>query len=375
MCRNTALKVNEPDRVFFMSDHRYMERALALAEQGKGRTSPNPMVGCVIVQGDQILGEGFHVRAGEPHAEVMAVRDAGGSIAGTTVYVNLEPCAHEGRTPPCVDLLLKQQPSRVVVAMVDPNPKVAGRGVDRLREAGITVDVGLLEDQAKELNEAFIKNMDTKTPFVVAKCGMTLDGKIATSTGDSKWVTGEASRRMVHQLRDQVDAILVGSRTLMLDDPGLTTRLEEGRGKDPVRIILDASEYLDKDRKVFHVESDAPTWVVVSEDRDYPFADEVIRVPRSDEGVDMNVLLQELGQREITSVLIEGGGTTHASAFEAGVVDKLYFFIAPKIVGGHDAVSPVDGRGIPKMADAIALEKMSARQVGEDVLIEAYVKK
>lgn len=352
-----------------------MARALELAAKGKGRTSPNPMVGCVIVRNGQVVGEGWHARAGEAHAEVHAVEAAGGDIAGATVYVNLEPCAHHGRTAPCADLLVEHRPARVVAAMRDPNPLVSGKGLERLREAGIAVETGLCEAEAKRLNEAYIKYITTGLPFVIAKCGITLDGKIATRTGHSRWVTGEAARQMVHEWRNEVDGVLVGSRTVMLDDPSLTTRLGRPDTRDPVRIVLDAGAYLDEGRQVFHVESEAPVWVAVTEDRDYPCADAVIRVPRGHGGVDMEVLMRELAQRGIMSLLVEGGGTTHASAFQAGVVDKVCFFVAPKIVGGKDAITPVEGLGVATMDDAIALDQMYARPVGEDLLIEAYVRR
>ncbi len=355
-------------------DVKYMKRALELAALGIGRTSPNPMVGCVIVRGSEIIGEGHHARAGEAHAEVNAINAAGG-VEGATIYVTLEPCCHHGKTPPCTDLIIEHKPSRVVVAMRDPNPLVSGKGICQLESAGIKVDVEVLEDEARRLNEAFVKFITTKTPFVIAKCAMTLDGKIATHAGDSWWVSGETSRRMVHELRDRVDAIMVGSRTVMLDDPSLTTRLDEGRGKDPVRIILDAGDYLAGDRKVFQLQSDAPTWVAVPEGGVFEGADELLEIPGKNGGLDMRMLMSTLAERDITSVLIEGGGTTLATAFEAGVVDKVQFFVAPKIVGGRDAVTAVEGGGIDKMTDAIMLENMSSRAVGEDILIEAYVKK
>ncbi|MEA3365058.1 MAG: bifunctional diaminohydroxyphosphoribosylaminopyrimidine deaminase/5-amino-6-(5-phosphoribosylamino)uracil reductase RibD, partial [Candidatus Hydrogenedentes bacterium] len=205
------------------ADRKYMQRALELAAKAKGRTSPNPMVGCVIVRDGKIIGEDYHKRAGEPHAEILAIKAAGGDIKGATIYLNLEPCTHHGRTPPCVDVLLDKRPARVVVAMSDPNPKVSGEGIFRLREAGIDVDVGLFEEEARRLNEAFVKYITTGLPFVICKAAMTLDGKIATHTGQSQWVTCEESRCRVHQLRNEVDAILVGSRTVMLDNPSLTT--------------------------------------------------------------------------------------------------------------------------------------------------------
>jgi diaminohydroxyphosphoribosylaminopyrimidine deaminase / 5-amino-6-(5-phosphoribosylamino)uracil reductase len=351
-----------------------MERALELAARASGHTSPNPMVGCVIVRDGHVIGEGYHHKAGSPHAEVNAIEAAGGDIAGATLYVSLEPCSHTGRTPPCADLIAEKKPERVVAAMADPNPLVAGQGISQLRQAGIEVDVGLLEAEARQLNEVFIKYITTKQPFVIAKCGMSLDGKIATRTGDSRWVTGETSRHLVHQLRNEVDAILVGSRTVMLDDPSLTTRLESDDAKDPIRVILDADEYLDKDRRVFATDSPAPTWVAVPKGRTCPGADEVLQIPYSETGLDLPHLMRELAAREVTSILIEGGGTTHASAFAAGIVDKVMFFIAPKIIGGREAVTAVEGDGAQAMKDAVMLDRMTARPVGEDVLVEAYVR-
>jgi diaminohydroxyphosphoribosylaminopyrimidine deaminase/5-amino-6-(5-phosphoribosylamino)uracil reductase len=353
----------------------YMQRALALAEQARGRTKSNPLVGCVIVRDDEIVGEGYHKEFGGPHAEVLALKAAGDSARGATLYVTLEPCAHHGKTPPCADAVVAAQPARVVIAMEDPNPLVAGKGIAQLREAGIDVTVGLCEAEARTLNEAWLTWLRLGRPFVIAKAAMTLDGKIATATGQSRWVTGLEARKRVHQMRNTVDAILVGSRTLMADDPQLTTRLDDCETRDPIRIILDAGEYLDGKRRVFTQESNAPTWVAVSDaTRDYPFADDVIHVPGSQDTVDMSRLMTLLGERGVTSVLIEGGGTTHASAFAAGVVDKVAFFIAPKIAGGRNAVSPVEGVGCESMDEAYKLHKLTMRPVGEDWLAEGYVR-
>lgn len=356
-----------------MQDVKHMRRALELAERGRLAVRPNPMVGCVIVRDGKVIGEAYHEEFGGPHAEVLAVEAAGGDITGATVYVTLEPCAHQGKTPPCADFLIDHRPARVVAAMQDPNPLVSGAGAEKLRQAGIAVEMGCLEEQARKLNEVFVKFVTTGLPFVIAKCAMTLDGKIATRTGHSQWVTGEAARARVHELRNQVDAILVGSRTVMMDDPSLTTRLPQGGGSDPVRVILDAGEYLDGDRKVFRVDSEAPTWVAVTKNREYEGADEMLRVSQGPGGVNMTELFQVLGERGINSLLIEGGGTTLASAFEAGLVDKVLFFIAPKIVGGASAITPVEGVGVEMMSDAIQLRDMKVSPVGEDWLVEAYV--
>jgi diaminohydroxyphosphoribosylaminopyrimidine deaminase/5-amino-6-(5-phosphoribosylamino)uracil reductase len=257
--------------------------------------------------------------------------------------------------------------------MVDPNPLVAGKGMAVLKAAGIGVECGLMEAAAQRLNEVFIKYITTGLPFVLAKCAMTLDGKIATRTGHSRWVSGPEARRKTHELRDMMDAIMVGSRTVMLDDPSLTTRLEGKAGKDPIRVVLDSGEYLDGERKVFHQESPAPTWIATTSVAEYPFADDVLRLRSGPGGVDMLGLMRLLGERGITSLLIEGGGTTLASAFEAGMVDKVCFFIAPKIIGGRDAVTAVEGEGSATMDDAVLLRDMRCVPVGDDLMVEAYV--
>lgn len=351
-----------------------MARALELAGRAKGRTSPNPLVGCVVVRDGQVIAEDYHRKAGQDHAEAAALK-ACGDAKGATIYISLEPCCFTGKTPPCIDQILEARPARVVVAMEDPNPKVSGRSVRLLRAAGIEVEVGVMEAEARKLNEYFVKYITTGRPFVIAKCAMTLDGKIATRTGDSKWVTSEAARLYVHRIRNEVDGILVGSRTVMLDDPSLTARLDGEETRDPIRIIVDSSEYLDSSRKVFHLESAAPTWVAAPTRRDIEGVQDIIEIPWNGAGVDFNALMAELGRREITSLLIEGGGSTHGSAFEAGVVDKVLFFVAPKIVGGGDAITAVEGRGIELMQDAIAVEDMTVAPIGPDFLFEGYVRK
>jgi len=357
-------------------DSEYMRRALALAERGRGWCSPNPMVGCVIVRDGVILGEGWHERAGMPHAEVNAYAACGNAdTTGATVYVTLEPCNHEGRTPPCTKLLLARKPARVVIAMNDPNPKVCGGGAVALRKAGIRVETGLLEAEARRLNEMWITCTATGLPFVTAKCAMTLDGKIATRAGHSRWVTGEAARRYTHEMRHAHDAILVGSRTVMLDNPSLTTRLPGSNGRHPVRIILDAGEYLSETAAVFAAPKDAPTWVATTQDRHYSFADETLVLPEGPDGVDMAALVRMLGNKGITSLLIEGGGATLASAFAANVVDKVCFFVAPKIIGGREAITPVEGDGAELMDNALNISDLKATPIGEDILLSGYVVK
>ncbi len=355
-------------------DKHYMQRAIDLAARALGKTSPNPMVGCVVVKEGRIVGEAFHTSAGEPHAEVAALADTG-NVADATVYVSLEPCSHHGRTPPCAELIGDLGPSRVVVAMEDPNPLVSGRGLQVLRDAGIQVEVGLLEDKARRLNEVFVKYITTGLPFVIAKCGMSLDGKIATHTGDSKWITGEKSRAHSHHLRQQVDAILVGSRTVVLDDPSLTARLPGSERCNPIRVILDGREGLHHEYKIFKQPREAPSWIVTTTPRTYNNADAVLKVSGEPGDVNLLELMQELGRREVTSVLIEGGGATLASAFAANIVDKVAFYIAPKIIGGHDALGSVTGVGAATLGDATTLHDMQATNLGEDILMEAYVRK
>lgn len=368
---------------FMAADVDYMQRALALAARARGATSPNPMVGCVVVRDGAVIGEGYHTRAGEAHAEVNAIRAAGGAAEGATVYVTLEPCAHQGRTPPCTELLVSTRPARVVVAMNDPNPKVAGRGITALRTAGIPVDVGVLEAEAMRLNEAYTIYITEGRPFTIAKCAMSLDGKIATRTGSSKWITGEAARAHAHAVRGEVDAILVGHRTLEMDDPSLTAR-GHSPAKQPVRIVLTSNGHVDLGRNIFSAAGGA-TWIVAPGQRRGPaevrFGDATQRIlhldlPADDSGrVNLGVLAKELGRREIMTLLIEGGGETLAAAFAAGIVDKVLCYVAPKIVGGRDAVTPVGGEGVAMVDDAIQLEDMRAQPLGGDVLIEAYVKR
>ena len=361
---------------------KYMARALDLAERGRGLTSPNPLVGAVIVNDGRIIAEGFHRRFGDAHAEVEALEQANESARGSTMYVNLEPCCHYGKTPPCAGAIIKAGISKVVMAMEDPNPLVAGKGRAELESAGIAVEAGLLEERAKKLNEAFIKFATTGLPFFIAKAAMTLDGKIATRDGDSRWITGEQARDHVHWLRAGVDAVMVGSGTIEIDDPILTTRTAAGNGRDAARIIVDGDAKLSPDRRVFGLESSAPTLVAVKttapQDRKSALSAagaELIEVEEKEDKVDLAQLAKKLGERGIASVMIEGGGGLLAAAFEAGIVDKALFFIAPKIFGGEDAPTPVEGPGIVKVAEAIRFGDLHVRKIGEDILIEAYVMK
>ena len=359
-----------------MTDEIFMAEALKIARNAVGRTSPNPLVGAVIVKGGRIIAEGWHRKAGTPHAEIHALNMAGELAEGATLYVTLEPCSHFGRTPPCANKIVDAKISRVVIAMTDPNPLVAGRGIEILKAAGISVDVGILESDARRLNEVFLKYITKKIPFVTAKFASTLDGKIATSTGDSQWISCGESREFTHRLRDISDAIMVGIGTVLADNPSLTARIPNG--KNPARIIVDSNARTPLDAKIL-TDGLAPTIIAVSESAPAEkitalknLGAEII-VAGSTE-VDLRILLRELGRREITSILLEGGGTLNFSMIRAGLVDKIYAFIAPKILGGKNALTPVEGAGFEKIADAAELENLTAEKIGADILLSGYCK-
>ncbi|MBO4400835.1 MAG: bifunctional diaminohydroxyphosphoribosylaminopyrimidine deaminase/5-amino-6-(5-phosphoribosylamino)uracil reductase RibD [Selenomonadaceae bacterium] len=348
-----------------------MREALKIARNAEGRTSPNPMVGAVIVQGGKIIAEGWHRKAGTPHAEIHALNMAGALAENSTMYVTLEPCSHFGRTPPCANKIVDAGVSRVVVAMTDPNPLVAGRGIEILRKAGISVDVGILESDARQLNEVFIKYITQKIPFVTAKFACSLDGKIATTTGESQWISCEEARAYAHRLRDVNDAIMVGIGTVLADNPSLTTRIPDG--KNPVRIIVDSQARTPLDSKIL---TDAQATTIIAVSRTAPservvalknLGAEIIVAGKTQ--VDLKILMSELARREITSILLEGGGTLNFSMLRAGFVDRVLAFVAPKIIGGKNALTPVEGEGFEKLADAVALKNISAEKIGSDILI------
>lgn len=354
-------------------DEYWMAHCLQLATQAAGRTAPNPLVGSVVVQAGQLVGTGFHPQAGQPHAEVFALHQAGERAQGATLYVNLEPCNHYGKTPPCTEAIIKSGIARVVVGMVDPNPLVQGRGVTRLREVGIVVQTQVLENQCQRVNEAFSHFIATHKPFGIWKYAMTLDGKIATATGDSFWVSGEAARLEVQQLRNRVDGIIVGGQTLRRDNPRLTCRLPEGR--NPRRIILSRQLELPRTAQVWDT-TVAPTLVFTGPNHDPGMAQWL-----KHSGVNVHVLpeltpglvMERLGQMGLLSVLWECGGTLAAAALNAGAIQKVWAFIAPKLLGGAQAITPLGGAGQPKMADALPLTGTTWRQVGQDVLVEGYI--
>ncbi|MDY0163161.1 bifunctional diaminohydroxyphosphoribosylaminopyrimidine deaminase/5-amino-6-(5-phosphoribosylamino)uracil reductase RibD [Desulfobotulus sp.] len=359
-----------------MNDLFFMERALELAERGAGRTSPNPLVGALVVKDGKVVGEGWHEAYGGPHAEVHALAAAGDGARGATIYVTLEPCNHYGKTPPCTEAILKAGIRRVVMAMADPNPKAAG-GQEKLRAAGLTVEVGLCEEKARKLNAPFLKMVETGLPYVVLKCAMTLDGRVATRSGDSKWVTGSESREWCHRyLRQRLDAILVGSATVRADDPSLTCRLPEGGGRDPLRIVLASTLDISPDAQVLRQKSDSATVLVCAEgttaEKKVPFLEggaEILELPRRGEGLDMQGLLPLLARRRVQSLLIEGGGRVAASALRSGIVDHVVFFYAPKILGG-DGIPVLDGPGPQRMAQSLVLEGMEVFRTGEDIRVE-----
>ena len=362
----------------------FMERALALAAVARGHTSPNPMVGAVVVRDGVIVGEGYHRRAGEAHAEVEALRQAGERARGATLYVTLEPCAHYGRTPPCTTAVREAGVAEVHMAMLDPNSRVAGRGRAELEAAGIRTFVG---EEARRLNEVFIKHITTGVPFVTAKFAMSLDGKIATCRGDSQWISCESSRGEVHALRAQHDAVMVGVGTLLADDPQLNVRLgappvATDPPRQPSRIVVDSRARTPLGARVLDPATGGHTIVCVSDlapatavealrQRDV----EVLVVPCLDGLVDLAAVLEVLGRRQITSVLLEGGGMLLASAFARGLVDKVVAYVAPLIIGGDRAPSPVRGEGALSLAEAVRLRDLDVGCVGTDVRLVAYVER
>ena len=366
-------------------DEQFMREALALAAQARGRTSPNPMVGSVVVKDGRVIGRGYHVKAGAPHGEVVALEDAGAQAKGATLYITLEPCCHCGhgkRTPPCTKAIIAAGIRRVVAAMRDPNPLVSGKGLEELRQSGIDVTLPVLETEALALNEVFIKYITTKRPFVLLKVAASLDGKIATVTGESRWITNERSRLLVHQLRDQVDAVMVGINTVLRDDPLLTTRLPGGGGRNPMRIIVDSRLRIPCEARVLTASPAACTLVATTPEapREKRLQLEaagakVVIVEGNGPGVSLVGLMDQLGAMPVTSILLEGGGELHSSALRAGIVDKVLYFVAPKLIGGRSAPPAIGGEGFARLEEAVTLERMQVKQLEDDLLIEGYVRR
>ncbi len=361
-----------------------MRRALSLAEKGRGFVEPNPMVGCVVARGDEIVGEGFHEVFGGPHAEVQALRDAGTKARGSTLYVTLEPCCHQGKTPPCSQAVIAAGVKRVVAAMRDPFPQVAGGGFADLEAAGIEVVSGVLQAEAEELNAPYLKLIHTGRPWVIAKWAMTVDGKIATSNGESKWISGLESREIVQQLRSRMDAIVVGRRTAELDDPFLTARLPEGQqpARLATRIVIDSSASLSLSGQLIRTAREVP--LLIAAGSEAPASHilqltaagvEVMQLPGSSHQERLLQLLDELGRRRVTNILVEGGSQLLGSLFDAGQVDEVHCFIAPKIFGGSNATSPIGGQGISAPSAALQLIQPVRRTVGEDIYIHGRLQK
>lgn len=372
--------MNRKNGDFLSYDEKYMRLAMQLAGNAIGRTSPNPLVGAVIVKDNRVVGCGWHRKAGTPHAEVHALNQAGELAQGADVYVTLEPCAHYGKTPPCAKALVEAKVKNVYGGLLDVNPKVAGKGFKILEDAGIHVEYGFLQDELRKQNEVFFKWIEHKKPFIVLKAAMTLDGKIATATGQSKWITNETSRAYGYKLRDIYDGIMVGINTVIEDNPMLTARVDGG--KNPIRIVVDSSLKIDINANVVQDKS-AKTIIATTDKAD---KDKILKLQAQDvdvivvdkdenDKVDIEKLLDILGQQNICSILVEGGATLSGSFVAKKLVDKVYFFIAPKIVGGKEAKTPVAGTGILNLQEALSLKDIQIEKLEEDILIIGRVDK
>ncbi|MHB9155231.1 MAG: bifunctional diaminohydroxyphosphoribosylaminopyrimidine deaminase/5-amino-6-(5-phosphoribosylamino)uracil reductase RibD [Endomicrobiales bacterium] len=349
----------------------YMRKALTLARKGAGRVSPNPMVGCVIVSDGKVVGRGFHEYFGGPHAEINALAMAGEAARNATMYITLEPCDHWGKTPPCTGAIIKAGIRRVVAAIPDPNPRTAEKGFKKLASHGIIADQGILEKEAEQLNRQYASSFGDPRTHVVVKAAMSLDGKIASRTGDSKWITGEKARKYVHRLRSRMDGILVGINTVIKDDPALTSH---GQGKNPVRIIIDPGLRIPLKSKV--LDSSAPTVIFHAALKAKAKLEELrkkrillIEMPARKKDINFKQVVKKLDKMSIYKILIEGGGETVSRALKAGVVDEVMFFISPKIIGGREAKTPVEGRGVSRVADALSLKDCKVIFFGRDILV------
>jgi diaminohydroxyphosphoribosylaminopyrimidine deaminase/5-amino-6-(5-phosphoribosylamino)uracil reductase len=359
-----------------MDDVRWMKRVLRLAEKGRGRTSPNPMVGAVLVKNGKVVGEGYHAKAGEAHAERIALDRAGPEAREATLYINLEPCVHFGKTPPCAPAVIEEGVKKAVIGMEDPNPLVRGRGVESFKQAGIDVVVGTLEEECRKLNEAFCKYILKKEPFIILKVAATLDGKIATREGESKWISNEPSRRLVHRLRDQVDGILVGIGTILKDDPQLTARVKGAR--NPYRIVLDSRLRIPEKARVVEM---FPSLTILATTEQAP-KDKLERLEKkgvrvlildSKEGrVDLKSCLSKLGEMGMTTLMVEGGSGINGSFLDEGLADKILLFFSPKLMGDTQAVGMFGGRGADHLSEASSLKDLRLKKIGTDILLEGY---
>jgi diaminohydroxyphosphoribosylaminopyrimidine deaminase/5-amino-6-(5-phosphoribosylamino)uracil reductase len=358
----------------------YMKLALRLAARGAGWVSPNPMVGAVVVRHGVIVGKGWHRRYGGPHAEVAALRNAGAAARGADLYVTLEPCNHHGQTPPCTQAVLAAGVGRVIAAMADPNPRVDGGGADFLRAHGVPVAMGLLESKARHLNEAWLHWLASGRSFVVAKAACSLDGRMATHTGQSQWLTGPAARAYGHRLRHRLDAILVGVNTVLADDPQLTVRLPRQKGRDPIRVVLDSRLRMPPGARMLHQESAAPTWVACTAQAPAErraaleaAGATVLMLPEEGGRVSLAALLDELGRRRVQSLLVEGGAEVLGAFFDQKFVQMFYFFYAPKIVGGRQALGVLGGQGVSHLNQAPLARDLRVQRLGADLLLRGYL--
>lgn len=355
----------------------YMNLALNLALKAKGRTSPNPMVGALLVKNARIIGKGYHQKAGSPHAEIIALEEAGRDAKGATLYVTLEPCTHFGKTPPCVNRIIQARVKEVIIGMIDPNPLNNGKGINVLKQHNIRVKAGFLENKLRILNEPFIKYITKRTPFVTVKVGQSLDGRIATRRGDSKWITSDRARSYAHRLRQNYDAVMVGVNTVLRDNPKLDTWSSHKQLK---KIVVDSQLSTPDDANIFLRMSSViivtvatkPGQETANRDRLGQKA-KILEVKEKEGQVNLKDMMKKLAQLEITNILVEGGGTLIGSLFDEGLVDKILFFVSPKIIGGKEAVGSVMGKGVSRVDRAIRLKDVKLKHIGEDFLVEAYV--
>jgi diaminohydroxyphosphoribosylaminopyrimidine deaminase/5-amino-6-(5-phosphoribosylamino)uracil reductase len=361
-------------------DQFYMKLAIDLALKGEGQTSPNPLVGAVVIKSGKVIAKGYHKKAGLPHAETIALRKAGKQSIGADLFVNLEPCCHHGRTPPCVEAIIEARIKRVVIGVSDPNNLVNRKSIRLLRKKGIDVVTGVLKKDCERLNESFFKYIRTGRPFVTLKSALSLDGKIATRRGDSKWITGPKARNYAHQLRGRVDAVLVGSGTVVADDPRLTMRLKNSNLCNPIRIIVAGKKNIPISSKVFNnahkervIYATTNTFSPIRKAKLEKIGVEVLFVKHKREKVNLSSLMEELGRREIISVMIEGGAEISGSIFKEKLIDRVVYFIAPKIIGGRSSPTPVGGEGIDELKDFMKIKNMSINKLGEDLVVEGNI--
>lgn len=363
-----------------MKEEEYMNMALSLARRGLGVTSPNPMVGAVLVKNREIVGKGYHKKAGQPHAEINAIHDAKDKVQGSTMYVTLEPCIHFGKTPPCVEAIKRAGIKKVVISMLDPNPQVHGKGVEALKKLGIEIKIGILEKKARKLNEGFIVYMEKQRPFFIMKGAISLDGKIATKTCDSKWISNEESRKYVNRLRSVMDGVMVGINTVISDNPLLVPKVVRAR-KNPVRIILDSKLRIPLSSDIVKTAEKYKTWIFTLDDSRYDKENklktlglEVIKSPKDQLGrVSLKHVCEELYKRELMNVLVEGGGEANSGLLMEGVIDKMLLFYAPILIGGKGAPNLVGGKGIDFLRDAQKINISGIKRFKEDIFIEGYV--